>query len=490
MKTLYLECNMGAAGDMLTGALLELLPEEKQEAVLDKLNHIGISGVTISREKTTKCGVQGTHVHVLVDGVEEESHDVEGIHHHEHPDHTHDHMHDEDHTHEHMHDHSHDDHFHDHMHDHTYDDHSHDHMHDHIHDEDHFHDDHAHAYAHHHTSMQDIRDEVRKMNLPDSVKNDILSVYGLIAEAESHAHGRKVEEIHFHEVGSKDAIMDVTAVCLLMHEIGAEQVIASPVHVGSGEVRCAHGIMPVPAPATEYLLRGIPSYQKEEIRGELCTPTGAALLRYFVEKFGPQPVMRVTAVGYGMGTKDYPVLNCVRAFLGETEDSDHTSDQKKTENASVSETENAGNAALTPDPCRVFELRADIDDMTAEEIGFAVDRLYEAGAREVFTSAINMKKNRPGTLLTVIADYQHEEAVVRALFRHTTTIGVRKFDCERYTLQRREETAHTPDGDIHVKISTGFGVGRQKAEYDDLARIAEKTGKTLREVRKEASIDA
>lgn len=425
MKTLYLECSMGAAGDMLTGALLELLPEQRQEEVLKKLNEIGLEGVTVSREKTAKCGIMGSHMHVLIHGEEEESLDVSEHHDHHDPEHHHHH---EEEDHEHLYHHE---------------------------EEDHEH----HHHHHHHTSMQDIRNLVSGMDLPEEVKKDILAVYGLLAEAESHAHGMPVEEIHFHEVGTKDAVMDVTAVCLLMHEIHPDQVLASPVHVGSGQVQCAHGIMPVPAPATEYLLRGIPSYQREDVRGELCTPTGAALLRYFVKDFGPQPVMRVQAAGYGMGTKDFPMANCVRAFLGETEE---------------------GNMD------EIVELRANVDDMTAEEIGYAMEEVFQAGARDVFTEAVNMKKNRPGTLITVLADKAHEEAVVRAIFQNTSTIGIRRFSCDRYTLERRVETVHTEDGDIRVKTSSGYGVTRSKYEFDDLAAIARKTGKSIRKVQEEA----
>ena len=436
MKTLYLECSMGAAGDMLTGALLELLPEHRQEEVLKKLNEIGLEGVTVSREKTAKCGIMGSHMHVLIHGEEEESLDVSEHHDHHDPEHHHHH---EEEDHEHLYHHEEEDHEHHHHHE----------------EEDHEH----HHHHHHHTSMQDIRNLVSGMDLPEEVKKDILAVYGLLAEAESHAHGMPVEEIHFHEVGTKDAVMDVTAVCLLMHEIHPDQVLASPVHVGSGQVQCAHGIMPVPAPATEYLLRGIPSYQREDVRGELCTPTGAALLRYFVKDFGPQPVMRVQAAGYGMGTKDFPMANCVRAFLGETEE---------------------GNMD------EIVELRANVDDMTAEEIGYAMEEVFQAGARDVFTEAVNMKKNRPGTLITVLADKAHEEAVVRAIFQNTSTIGIRRFSCDRYTLERRVETVHTEDGDIRVKTSSGYGVTRSKYEFDDLAAIARKTGKSIRKVQEEA----
>ena len=284
MKTLYLECTMGAAGDMLTAALLEL--HEDPEGFVKRFNALGIPGVVMKAEPAEKCGIVGTHVSIQVQGQEEDEH-----------------MHDHVHQHEHDHEHSHD---HEHEHDHDHDHHDHDH-----HDHDHHH--HAH---HHHAGMHEIEHVVEGLDLPQDVKEDVLAVYHLIAEAESQSHGRPVDEIHFHEVGTMDAIADVTAVCMLMHELGAEQVLASPVHVGSGQVRCAHGILPVPAPATAYILRGVPIYGGR-IRGELCTPTGAALLKHFVTHFGESPVITVEKIGYGMGKKDFEAANCVRAMLGE-----------------------------------------------------------------------------------------------------------------------------------------------------------------------------
>ena len=258
MKTLYLECKMGAAGDMLMGALLELVPNPEQ--TLEQLNALGIPGVTYVMEKTAKCGILGTHVTVTVNGQEEHSHD-----------HEHDH---------------------EHHHDHAMEAHEHDHDHEHIHDHEHHH--------HHHTSMADITHIMSHLPLSETVRNHALGVYQAIAQAESKAHGMPVEEIHFHEVGAMDAVADVVGVCMLMDQLKVDQVCASPVHVGSGHVHCAHGILPVPAPATADLLRGIPSYGGE-IQGELCTPTGAALLRQFVTKFGPMPQMAVEKIGYGMG---------------------------------------------------------------------------------------------------------------------------------------------------------------------------------------------
>ena len=268
-------------------------------------------------------------------------------------------------------------------------------------------------------------------------------MYGLIAEAESHAHGVPVSEIHFHEVGTMDAVADITAVCLLMNELAPQRVVVSPVHVGSGQVHCAHGILPVPAPATAHILRDVPIYGGS-IRGELCTPTGAALLKHFGTEFGEMPVMKTQAVGYGMGRKDFEAANCVRAMLGESEDKSDT----------------------------VSELSCNVDDMTAEAIGFAVERLFEGGALEVYTVPIGMKKSRPGTLIRVMCREQDREKMLELIFRHTSTIGVRETVTRRYVMDRSVEVLNTPYGEVRKKQSSGFGSSRCKYEYEDVARIA------------------
>ena len=301
--------------------------------------------------------------------------------------------------------------------------------------------------------MADIEHIIGHLPLEDAVRADVIAVYKLIAEAESHAHGMPVSEIHFHEVGTMDAVADITAACLLIRKLAPEKIVASPVHVGAGKVRCAHGVLPVPAPATAYILRDVPIYGGR-IQGELCTPTGAALLKHFAAAFGDMPVMRVQRVGYGMGKKDFEAANCVRAMLGETGDGADS----------------------------VYELNCNIDDMTAEAIGFAVEKIREAGAVEVFTTAVMMKKNRPGTLLTVLCREAQKEAVVQAIFKHTVTIGIRETLCRRYVLTRTEETVETALGPVRRKLSSGYSVQRVKFEHDDLAALAEKNGLSLTEV--------
>lgn len=398
MKTLYFDLGMGAAGDMLTAALLELLPES--DLFLEKLNAIGIPGIVFEKEVSEKCGIRGTHITVRVNGQEEESLDH--------------------HDHEHSHDHDH------------------------------------HDHSHSHSSLHDIEHIVcNHLDLPEKVKADVMTVYGLIAEAESAAHGVPVTEIHFHEVGTMDAIADITAVCMLMNELSPDAVIASPVHVGSGHVHCMHGILPVPAPATAYILKDVPMYSGR-IRGELCTPTGAALLKHFVTEFGDMPIMTVHAIGYGMGKKDFEMANCVRAMLGETQDSGD----------------------------EIIELSCNMDDMTGEKTGFAVEKLFEAGALDVYTIPIGMKKNRPGILLRVMCRESDKEIMIRSLFKHTTTIGIREQKMQRYVLQRDIESVDTSLGMIRRKRTHGYGVDRSKWEYEDLRNISCETGLSIDEIEK------
>ncbi len=399
MKTLYIDCGMGAAGDMLSAALLELIPEP--EKFVEKLNGLGIPGVEYKAEKAVKCGITGTHMTVMVNGEEEGCE-----HHHHHHDHEHEHCHEHEHGH------------------------------------------------HHHSGLHDIEHIVRgHLAIPEKVQDDVMSVFNLIAEAESHAHDMPVTEIHFHEVGTMDAIADITAVCMMMNELAVDEVVVSPIHVGSGQVKCAHGILPVPAPATAYILKGVPIYGGA-IQGELCTPTGAALLKHFATRFGDMPVMKTQAIGYGMGKKDFEAANCVRVLLGETE--------------------NHGD--------EILELSCNVDDMTGEAIGFAMERLFEAGARDVFTVPIGMKKSRPGILINVICAEKDKENIVKAIFKHTTTIGIRECKMNRYVLDRKIDTVETACGTMSCKVSSGYGVSRKKYEYEDLARIAKAEGISIEEV--------
>lgn len=404
MKQLYLDLGMGAAGDMLTAALLELCPHK--DGIIKKLNSLNIPGVHYEREIMKKSAICGTHMHVIVNGSEEECG-------HEHEEGHHEHSH------------------------------------------------------HHHISMSDIGEIVSKLNTSEKIKKQILDVYNIIADAESRVHGEQVSQIHFHEVGNMDAIADVAAVCILINELNIGKIVVSPVHTGSGFVMCAHGKLPVPAPATALILEGVP-YYSDGLKGELCTPTGAALIKYFADDFSDMPAMVVEKTGYGFGKKEFERLNCVRALLGTAfQCSEVTSE--------------CDNSCEKTD--KVVELACNIDDMTAEEIGFATEKILEAGALDVYTISAYMKKNRPGTVICCLCHEDEREKFAKIMFKYTTTIGVRQYNCDRYILSRKTENIETDYGNVRVKKTSGYGVEREKMEYDDLSNIANKRQKSVFEVK-------
>lgn len=389
MKILYIECSMGVAGDMLMGALYELLNDEDRKKFTDKMNSLGIEGLHVEAVPSVKCGINGTHMNVTVDGHEElESHHSE--HHH-----------------------------------------------------------------HHGASMHDIRHVIDAAGISENVKKNAVEVYECIAQAESRVHGKSADEIHFHEVGSKDAMADVIGCCMLIDIIGADRIVVSPVTTGFGNVRCAHGILPVPAPATALILNDVP-LRAGSIEGELCTPTGAALVKHYADEFGNMPQMTVSRIGYGMGTKDFAAANCVRVFVG---------------------------IQATRTAKTIVQLCCNIDDMTAEELGYAAELLMDEGALDVYTTAIGMKKSRPGTLLTVMCREEDRERIAGLIFRNTTTLGMRVYHCERMILERSEKTLHTEFGDVRCKEASGYGVVRSKLEYDDVRRLAKSSGRSIREIR-------
>lgn len=385
MRTLYIDCSMGCAGDMLTAALLELHPDK--DDFLSRMNAALGGKAVLSASPDSKCGIIGTHVTVLINGDEE----GEKTHHH-----------------------------------------------------------------HEHTSITEIMAFIDSVPLDEAIRENAKKVYSIIAEAESRVHGHPMENVHFHEVGSLDALADVLSVCALMHELAPERILASEVNVGSGTVRCAHGVLPVPAPATELILRGVPIYSGQ-IRSELCTPTGAALLKYFVSEFVAMPTMKIENAGCGTGKKDFECANVVRAFIGETAN----------------------------DGEEIIELACNLDDMTPEELAFAMEELFSLGALDVYFTNIGMKKSRPGVKLTCMCREKQREQMLECIFKHTTTLGVREYACKRYELGRSEKAVRTLDGEVRVKISSGYGVVREKAEYEDLAAIARKSGKTIAQIRSE-----
>ncbi|MDR0819927.1 MAG: nickel pincer cofactor biosynthesis protein LarC [Endomicrobium sp.] len=397
MKTLYLECAMGAAGDMLTAALLELVNDKAD--FLKQINSIGIPGLKVDIESVVKCGISGTHIRVSINGIEESA-DADILKY----------------SHKNLHKHS-----------------------QHIH--------HNLSHKHSYTSFEKIENIIARLSVSQKVKDNALSIYQLIAGAEASAHGTSVEQIHFHELGNADAIADIVGVCMLMESLAPQETIASPINVGSGFVQCAHGIMPVPSPATAYILQDIPIYSRNA-HEELCTPTGAAIIKHFAKRFEQMPKMRIQKIGYGMGTKDFESVNCLRTFLGETENN----------NDGIND--------------RIAQLQCNMDDMTGEAVGFAVNLLLQEGALDVFTVPIQMKKNRPAVLLTCICSEYKVHFFAELMLRHTTTFGVRRTVCYRYVLKRKILTKQTLFGNIRIKTGEGYNIKKFKPEYDDIAEAA------------------
>lgn len=389
MSTIYFECKMGAAGDMLTAALLELHPDP--EGFMARLNNCGVNNVSVQREKSVKCGVSGTHINVLIDGALEHQHHHHGKHHH-----------------------------------------------------------------HEHMCVSDIKHTIEHLNISEKVKTDALNVFMILADAESKVHGTTIEQVHFHEVGTIDAVIDIVAVCMLLDDLKPTKIYSSPINVGGGYIKCAHGVLPVPAPATAEILESVPVYSGM-VKSELCTPTGAALLKYFTDEFCEMPVLTIKNIGYGMGHKDFEIPNCVRAFLCE---------------------ENNGNFEV------ITELICNIDDMTGEELGYATEILINSGALDVWTTPIYMKKNRPAVMLSCLCKADDTEKFIQLIFKHTTTLGIRKKEFERYSLEREVVTKSTELGDIRAKKSFGWGIEREKIEYDDIVKIAREKDLSISEVKK------
>ena len=420
MKRLFLDCQMGIAGDMLTATLLGLV--DNPEMWIANLNQIGIPDVTYTLIPKEEKGLQGYRVAVTINGIEESEHHKGSSHDQYHTDHHH-------------------------------------------HDAHHEHNKHSEAHgpgehSEHHMhgrGLQGVTDIINSLSISDMCKQNAINVYQLVAQAEAKVHKSTVTQIHFHELGILDAIADIVAVCVLLEELKFDEIIISPIHVGTGTVHCAHGELPVPAPATMELLAGIPMYADYQIKGELCTPTGAALAKYFGTAFSHMPIMTPTKVSYGFGTKQFERPNCIRAFVELLDDSEDT----------------------------IIEMSCNLDDMTPEEIGYAVEQLLLSPALDVFTTPIMMKKQRPGTMLTVLCKVDDIDKVRDLIFRHTTSLGIRYHRCNRYILNRSTGDIDWEGNRIVFKTSSGFGVKRHKYEYDSLAAIAKQNDMSLLDLKRQ-----
>ena len=424
-KTLYIDCSMGAAGDMLTAALLELLPEEEQEKFIEKMNNLGIPGVSVSRETVAKCGINGTHMHVLVNGEEE----GEFMHHHHHDDGEHEHHHDHDHEHHH-HDHGHD--------------HEHHHHHDHVHDQNHHH-------HHEHRGLPEIRHIIAHTAISDHAKELANQIFDILAEAESKAHGLPKDQVHFHEVGAVDSIVDIIAAAVCVDQLGIEEVILPELSEGKGFIRCQHGMIPVPVPATANIVaaHGL-SLHPIGVEGEFVTPTGAAIAAALMTSKTLPSGYSIEKIGIGAGKREYERPSLLRAMLIE--------ESKK-------------------DSDLIYKLESNIDDCSGEVLGYTMDRLMEAGAKDVHYTPVFMKKNRPAYQLNVICSEDKISALEEIIFSETTTIGIRRVRMERTVLSREQQIFESSLGPVEMKIC-----GRAYPEYESVAKLAKALEKPFYEV--------
>ena len=390
MRTLFLECNAGASGDMILGALTDLLKDPAELGAM--LESSGIPGVRCENETSDRSSITGTSVRILVDGVEEGT-----------P---------------------------------------------------------GEKKHHEHHSLGDVMGIIAGLKVSDRVKKDASEIYSIIAEAESQVHGKPVSEVHFHEVGALDAIADIVGVCLLVEKLAPEQIISSPLRTGYGTVECAHGVLPVPAPATANILKGMPVYAGDE-EGEFTTPTGAAIIKHFATRYAQMPVMEYEDCGIGFGKKSSKTANMLRAYIGEAEEAMPT----------------------------VTEIRTDIDDMTPEDLGGIIDLLMASGALDASICPVIMKKSRPGYILSCICRDEDTDDMAMIILAHTSSVGLRFHRCQRYEMKPSFIKYRTDFGDVRIKISEGYGLRKWKPEHDDMTKAAITNGVTVDEVRKNIHFD-
>ncbi len=442
MRIAYLECFSGMSGDMFLGALIDagVSPDvfEKAVAALDV-------GARLEISKVNRSGITATKVDVLVNGEKEMPSEMVAAGSHQH---SHSHEHHEPHDH---------------------------------HGEAHAHPrEEAHAHPHsqpssragapaphvHGRSLKEIKAIIGKAQLSEHAKQIAIRIFDALGAAESKIHNMDIESVHFHEVGAVDAMVDIVGAAVGAEALGVDEFVCSPLNVGGGTVKCAHGVFPVPAPATVELLAGAPVYSSG-MQVELLTPTGAAIVKTLATRFGAFPEMKIEKSGYGAGTRDFPGNpNVVRLVLGDS---------------------SASLAAKTAQDT-VSVLEANLDDLNPQVFGYVMDRLLDEGALDVFGVPVQMKKNRPGTLLTVLCKPEDAAKLTQIIFAETTTLGVRRCEEQRQTLARRWVSVTTPWGDVRMKIASMNGtITNYAPEYEDCRRIAAERHLPLKTVMQEAT---
>jgi len=438
MRIAYLDCFSGMSGDMFLGALIDAgVSPDVLEKTIAALN----VGARLEISRVIRSGITATKVDVFVNGEKElprEEFWAQGEHSLAHP--------------------------HDHEHEHSSGD--------------------AHAHPHSHSptgsragapalhehghgrSLKEIQKIIAAAAISESAKKRALDIFTALGAAEAKIHNNEIESVHFHEVGAVDAMIDIVGAAVGVEALDVEEIVCSPLNVGGGTVKCAHGVFPVPAPATVELLQGAPVYSSG-IQAELLTPTGAAIVKTLASRFGAFPEMKIAKSGYGAGTRDFPGhANVVRLTIGEAIPTLAAKTSQET----------------------IAVLEANLDDLNPQVFGYVMDRLLEEGALDVFGMPVQMKKNRPGTLLTVLCKPEDAAKLTQLVFTETTTLGVRQRLEQRQVLARRWVTVPTPWGDVRMKIASMNGtVTNYAPEYEDCRRIATEQHVPLKAVMQEAT---
>ena len=442
MRIAYLECFSGMSGDMFLGALVDAgVPPQVLE---DSVAALGV-GARLEISRVVRSGISATRVDVWVDGEKDLPREEYWAQHNMArapgpSDHDHGHHHEQEHR----------------GHSHPYDGelsraapaapHEHSHQ--------------------HGRDLIEIRGLIGKASISDTAKKTAIAIFEAMGAAEARIHATAVESIHFHEVGAVDAIVDIVCAAVGIEALGVDEIVSSPLNVGGGTVKCAHGTFPVPAPATVELLKDVPVYSSG-IQAELVTPTGAAIVKILARRFVSFPEMKIEKSGYGAGSRDFPGHpNVVRLTIGEA----------------------ASTLAAKTSSDNVTVLEANLDDLNPQVFGYVMDRLFEEGALDAFGMPVQMKKNRPGTLLTVLCKPEDASRLTQLIFTETTTLGVRRRDEARQTLARRWENVCTEWGEVRIKIASMNGtVTNYAPEYEDCRRIAAEHRVPLKTVMQEAT---
>ena len=439
MRIAYLECFSGISGDMFLGALVDAGVSPK--LLQDTVAALGL-GAKLEVSRVIRSGISSTKVDVWVDGEKDMPREEywakqEASHSHAHHDH---HGHEHEHSHEHHHSHG---------------------------------ESsraeapapHKHERSHPHRGLSEIRKIISAARISDSAKKTAISIFEALGAAEAKIHDVPVDNIHFHEVGSVDAIVDIVCAAVGVEALGVDEIVCSPLNVGGGMVKCAHGTFPVPAPATVELLKNAPVYSAD-VQAELVTPTGAAIVKTLAKRFGAFPGIKIEKSAYGAGSRDFSGHpNVLRIVIGEA----------------VKMSAKTGSETISV-------LEANLDDLNPQVFGYVMDRLLDEGALDVFGVPVQMKKNRPGTLLTVLCKTEDSDKLLRLIFSETTTLGVRRREESRETLARRWESVRTEWGEVRIKIASMNGtVTNYAPEYEDCRRIAEEHHVPLKMVMQEAA---